>query len=613
MSATKTHELLRVATAGSVDDGKSTLIGRLLLDTKQLFDDQLESLEAGGNDLAHLTDGLRAEREQGITIDVAYRFFATPARSFIIADTPGHLRYTRNMVTGASTADVAIVLVDARAGLLEQSRRHAYLSSLLGIRHVVAAVNKMDLVDYREDEFREIERAFCALADGLGIPDARAIPISALEGDNVVDATDSMPWWDGPALLEHLESVEVAADRNLDDLRLPVQWVTRADDYRGFSGPLSGGILRPRDEVRVLPEDVTTRVERIDTFDGPVDVAFPPMAVTVVLEDKLDAGRGALIAGTENTPVSAREIEATVCWMGSDAAEPGHRYTLKHTSRRVRATVERVRSKVDMETYERQETETLELNDIGDVVLRLSEPIFADPYDTNRTTGAFILIDEHTHDTVGAGLVRKTRERTGRLTPTARDVTWHPSHVDRSDRWAKLGQSGATVWLTGLPASGKSTIATALEEALVEHGRFAYLLDGDNIRHGLSGDLGFDESSRFENIRRVAHVARLFADAGAVAVVSLVSPLREARDHARRLHDEAELPFYEVFVDTPVEECARRDPKGLYAKARQGRLSTLTGSGSPYEPPAEPELTVHTLEEDVDTFVARLLEALGVD
>ena len=605
------RELLRIATAGSVDDGKSTLIGRLLLDTKQLFDDQLESLEGGGGELAHVTDGLRAEREQGITIDVAYRFFATPARSFIIADTPGHLRYTRNMVTGASTADLAVVLVDARAGLLEQSRRHAYLSSLLGIRHVVAAVNKMDLVDYGEERFREIERDFCQLADHLGIPDAQAIPISALAGDNVVEATETMSWWDGPALLEHLESVEVAGDRFGGGFRLPVQWVTRADDYRGFSGPLAGGTVAPGDEVRVLPEDVVTRIERIDTYDGPVDTAFPPMAVTAVLADQLDAGRGALICAVDDSPVAAREIEATVCWMGSEPAEPGRRYQLKHTTRRVRATVERVRSKVDIATYERREAEGLELNDIGDLVLRLSEPIFADNYAENRTTGAFILIDEQTHDTVGAGLIRKTRERTGRLTPTARDVTWHPSHVDRGERWKSLGQSGATVWLTGLPASGKSTIATALEQRLVQEGRFAYLLDGDNIRHGLSGDLGFDESSRFENIRRVAHVARLFADAGAVSVVSLVSPLREARDHARRLHDEAELPFYEVFVDTPVEECARRDPKGLYARAREGRLSTLTGSGSPYEAPASPELTVRTLEEDVEAAVSRLLQLLS--
>jgi bifunctional enzyme CysN/CysC len=607
--AAPAHELLRLATAGSVDDGKSTLIGRLLLDTKQLFDDQLESLEDG--ELAHVTDGLRAEREQGITIDVAYRFFATPARSFIIADTPGHLRYTRNMVTGASTADLAIVLVDARAGLVEQSRRHAYLSSLLGIRHVVAAVNKMDLVDWDEGCFRTIESAWAALTGELGVPDPMAIPISALEGDNVVDPSARASWWDGPTLLGHLESVEVASDRNFEDIRLPVQWVARADDYRGFAGEIAGGVLKPGDHVRVLPEDVTTTIERIDTFDGPVDCAFPPMAVTAILADQLDAGRGAMIVGSEDAPIAAREIEATVCWMGDEPALVGDRYFLKHTSRRVRATVEIVRSRVDVASFERREADELELNDIGDLVLSLSEPIFADPYERNRRTGAFILIGEHAHDTVAAGLVRKTRERGRRPAPHSRDVTWHPSHLDREGRWSALQTTGATVWLTGLPASGKSTIATALEAALVGDGRFAYLLDGDNIRHGLSGDLGFDEASRFENVRRVAHVARLFADAGGVSVVALVSPLAEARNHARKLHEEAGLPFYEVFVDTPVEECAKRDPKGLYAKAKAGRLSTLTGSGSPYEPPTDPEVTVRTLEEEVDTAVARLLELLS--
>jgi bifunctional enzyme CysN/CysC len=497
-----------------------------------------------------------------------------------------------------------------RAGLVEQSRRHAYLSSLLGICHVVAAVNKMDLVDWDERCFRSIERDWAELASELGIPDAVAIPISALEGDNVVDPSAQAPWYDGPTLLGHLETVEIASDRNLDDVRLPVQWVVRSDDYRGFSGPVAGGVLKPGDEVKVLPEGVTTRVERIDTFDGPVYCAFPPMAVTAVLADQLDAGRGAMIVGADDAPVAARELEATVCWMGGEPAHPGARYILKHTSRRVRATVEIVRSRVDIGTFRRREAGELALNDIGDVVLSLSEPVFADPYDRNRQTGAFILIDEHSHDTVAAGLVRRARERGRAPAPHSRDVTWHPSKLDREERWKALGTRGATVWLTGLPASGKSTIAVALEEALVRGGRFAYLLDGDNLRHGLSGDLGFDEASRFENVRRVGHVARLFADAGGVSVVALVSPLAEARDHARRLHEEAGLPFFEVFVDTPVEECARRDPKGLYAKARDGRLSTLTGHGSPYEPPASPEVTIRTLEEDADAAVARLLELL---
>ena len=603
------HDLLRLATAGSVDDGKSTLIGRLLLDTKQLFDDQLEALESG--ELAHMTDGLRAEREQGITIDVAYRFFATPKRSFIIADTPGHVRYTRNMVTGASTAEAAIVLVDARKGLLEQSRRHAHISALLGIRHVVAAVNKMDLADFDEDVFRAIEREWLRDTDHLGIADSVAIPISALDGDNVVDPSDRLPWWDGPTLLGHLEDVEVARDRNFDDVRLPVQWVMRDGDHRRYAGQVAGGVLRPGDEVTVLPDGSRTRIERVDTFDGPLEAAFPPMAVTVTLADEIDAGRGAVIVGPDEPPPAARDLEATVCWMGGEPLRAGNRYLLKHTSKRVRATIERVDARVDVTTFEQERVEELGLNDVGDVVLRTSGPVFADPYERNRLTGAFILIDERTHDTVGAGLVREAREDDRRETPRSRDIVWHASHLDRGERWKAIGQRGATVWLTGLPASGKSTIAAALERELVAQGRVAYLLDGDNIRHGLSGDLGFDEVSREENIRRVGQVARLFADAGAVAVVSLVSPLRDARDAARELHRVADLPFVEVFVDTPVQECARRDPKGLYARARAGRLRNMTGEGMRYEAPEDPEVTIRTMQEDVDAAVARLLEWLA--
>src|SRR4051812_48672682 len=604
-----THDLLRLATAGSVDDGKSTLIGRLLLDTKQLFDDQLEALERG--ELAHVTDGLRAEREQGITIDVAYRFFATPRRSFIIADTPGHVRYTRNMVTGASTADLAVVLVDARKGLLEQSRRHAHISALLGIRHVVAAVNKMDLVDWDEAAFRRIEREWRREAGLLGIPDSLAVPISALEGDNVVEPSERAGWWDGPTLLGHLESVEVAGDRNYDDVRFPVQWIVRDGDLRAYAGQVAGGVLRPGDEVLVLPEGARTRIERIDTFDGPVDAAFPPMAVTVVLADQLDVGRGGLIVGADApAPVAARALQATVCWMGEEPLRPGNRYLLKHTTRRMRATVEAVDARVDVMTFDQQDADALELNDVGEVTLRTTSPVFADPYERNRTTGAFILIDERTHDTVGAGLVRETHDAPPGETPRSRDVVWHPSHLDREERWSATGQRGATIWLTGLPASGKSTIATALEAALVKRGRVAYLLDGDNIRHGLSGDLGFDEVSREENIRRVGQVARLFADSGVVALVSLVSPLAEARRAARELHEVAGLPFIEVFIDTPVHECARRDPKGLYARARAGRLRNLTGDGMRYEPPERPELIIRTTEEDVDGAVARLLEWL---
>jgi len=608
------RELLRIATAGSVDDGKSTLIGRLLLDAKGLYDDHAEALAP--EDLANVTDGLRAEREQGITIDVAYRYFATPRRSFIIADTPGHLRYTRNMVTGASTAALSLLLIDARTGVVEQTRRHAYLSSLLGIRNLVACVNKMDLVGWDEDRYRELEADFLAVVAELDVPAARAIPVSALAGDNVVDAGTHSPWYDGPSLLTHLEEVDVTAGRNLDDLRLPVQWVVRPSggphaDYRGFAGQLAGGVLHPGDEVVVLPAGSRTRVARIDTYDGPVDEAFPPMSVTVVLEDDLDVGRGALIAGVDRPPVAARELEATVCWMVERPLQAGQRYLLKHTTNTVRATVEKIHARIDIDRYEGQDTDTLELNDIGRVTLRTSGPVMADPYTSNRPTGAFILVDETTHDTAGGGMIRATAEGETVATKRSPGVTWHRGTLAREDRWDALEHGGATIWFTGLPASGKSTIAAALERELLARDRHAYLIDGDNVRHGLSGDLGFDAGDRSENVRRVAHVARLFADAGTLALVSLVSPARADRENARRLHDAADLAFLEVFVDTPVEECARRDPKGLYAQARQGRLSGLTGRDAPYEAPAEPDVVIRTQDESVDAAVHRLLALLA--
>jgi bifunctional enzyme CysN/CysC len=599
--------LLRIATAGSVDDGKSTLIGRLLLDSKQLLDDQLEALST--SELAHVTDGLRAEREQGITIDVAYRFFATPRRSFIMADTPGHLRYTRNTVTGASTADMALILLDARKGLLEQSRRHAYLSALLGIRHLVACVNKMDLVRWDEACFREIERDFRRLGERLGIADAHAIPTSALEGDNVVEPSRSMPWYGGPPLLGHLEQIEVARDRNLDDLRFPVQWIVRGEDERGYAGRVAGGVIEVGDEVVVLPQGSRTRIGRIDTPSGAASRAFPPMVATVGLADELDVTRGDMLVGAADPPPVARELHATVCWMADRPARAGERYLLKQTTRRVHATIDDVVNRVDFDSFDAEDADELGLNDIGRLLLKTSAAVVADPYADNRTTGAFILIDERTHDTVAAGMVELAREAAADPVRSP-DVTWHTGQLDRVTRWEALGQRGATVWLTGLPASGKSTIAAALERELLEWGRLAYLLDGDNIRHGLSEDLGFDPLSRTENIRRVAHVARLFADAGAVAVVSLVSPFRQDRDTARRLHAAAGLPFIEVFVDTPVEECARRDPKGLYARARAGRLAGLTGESAPYEPPESPEITIRTAEESTQRSAQRLLETI---
>jgi bifunctional enzyme CysN/CysC len=563
-------------------------------------------------DLAQLTDGLRAEREQGITIDVAYRFFATPARSFIIADTPGHVRYTRNMVTGASTAEAALVLVDARNGIVEQSRRHAYLSSLLGIRHLIACVNKMDLVDWDEGRFRAIESDFGALAGRLRVPDARAIPISALHGDNVVERSERTPWYDGSPLLAQLEALEIVSDRNFEDVRFPVQWIIRPrEGGRLYAGQVAGGILRPGDDVLVLPEGATTTIDRIETLDGPLDAAFPPMSVALHLADDLDVGRGSLICAPEDPPPVARRLEAMVCWMSETPLEPGGRYSLKHTTRTVRATVESLQSVIDLEHLgEAPRPAALALNDIGRVWLRTSAPVIADPYARNRPTGAFVLIDETTRDTVAAGMVLAAEEDDF-LPDRSPNVTWHEPSLSRDVRWAALGQRGATVWLTGLPASGKSTIAAEVERALVRAGRPAYLLDGDNVRHGISGDLGFSPADRAENARRIAGVARLFADAGVIALVSLVSPYAEDRALARAAHENAGLDFLEVFVDTPLEECERRDPKGLYARARAGDLPGFTGVDGPYEAPERPELVLRPLDEPVEGAVARLLDALG--
>ncbi|MGH2947094.1 MAG: adenylyl-sulfate kinase [Solirubrobacteraceae bacterium] len=600
-------DLLRLATAGSVDDGKSTLIGRLLYDSKALMADQVADAEV---DLSRLTDGLRAEREQGITIDVAYRFFATPERSFIIADTPGHILYTRNMVTGASTAEAAVVLVDARNGIIEQSRRHAYLSALLGIRHMVACVNKMDLVGWDEARFLEIEREFAAVAERLGVLDAAAIPVSALHGDNVVAPSARAPWYAGPPLLRYLERLEVAGDRTAGPARLPVQWVVRADG-RSSAGQVASGVLRPGDDVVVLPAGERTSVERVDTFDGPVEAAFPPMSVTVHLADDVDAGRGTMLAAGD-PPVVARRLDARICWMTDAPLRPGMRYQLKHTTRRVRATVESIDSKLDVQRLvDGPPVGELGLNDIARVHLDLSAPVMAEPYARNRVTGAFILIDEASRDTVAAGMVLSAHEDPGPPTgPHSPGVIWHEPALPRRERWSTLGFRGATVWLTGLPASGKSTIAEELERRLVALGRPAYLLDGENVRHGLSGDLGFSPADRHEHARRVASVARMFADAGMVTVVALVSPAAADREWARELHAEAGLDFVEAWVDTPLEECERRDPHGLYARARAGGLPGFTGVDATYEPPATPDVRLRGADEPVERSVARLLEAL---
>jgi bifunctional enzyme CysN/CysC len=621
-------ELLRFATAGSVDDGKSTLIGRLLYDSKQVFSDQLEHIEQTSRRMGHdfvdlslLTDGLRAEREQGITIDVAYRYFATAQRRFIIADTPGHEQYTRNMVTGASTADLVIVLIDARKGVIAQSRRHAFIASLLNIPHLVVCVNKMDLVDYGEERFAEIVEDFNRFAARLEIQDVTFIPISALDGDNVVERSTAMPWYQGPPLLYHLEHVHIASDRNLIDARFPVQWVIRprGSDYRAYAGQVAGGIIRPGDDVVVLPGGQHTTVAAIDSFAGPIQEAFPPMSVALRLTDDVDVGRGSTIARTHNQPAVSGSFESLLCWMSERPLDPRRRYLVKHTTRTAAVSALDVRYRIDVDTLHRDElTATLELNDLGRVRVELTSPLVFDSYRRNRITGSLIVIDEASNETVAAGVILDTEseveDATSPETKTERspNVRWQRTSITRRQRWDSLGCEGATVWFTGLPAAGKSTIAAAVEERLVRSGRVAYLLDGDNLRHGLNGDLGFDEAARAENVRRTAHVARLLAECGAVALVSLVSPYAADRELASALHAADDLPFVEVFVSTSLDRCEARDPKGLYARARAGELQGLTGVGAPYEPPTQPDVVLGACEEDIDTAVERVLDALSV-
>ena len=613
-----TRQLLRIATAGSVDDGKSTLIGRLMHDTDSLPLDHLEAVtdEEGVADLAALSDGLRAEREQGITIDVAYRFFSTEARSYILADTPGHERYTRNMFTGASNAHVAILLVDARAGVLRQTRRHARIAKLLGIKHFVATVNKIDLVDFDQNRFDEVSAELQRMAARLGGAELSVIPIAAKHGDNVVHRSENTDWYDGPTLLEYLEGVELSAPQpEAAKLRLPIQWVSRptADERRRYTGRLSAGTVSVGDSVVSLPAGTRSTVTAVDTLDDGRATAVAPLSVSIELADDIDVGRGdVFVSGTDDAtlPVLARELDATVCWFTETPLRAGDRVALKQTSKTVRATVQALHTRLDPETLDELDNPVeLSLNDIGEVTLRTSSVVIADSYSDNRDSGAFILIDETSNETIGAGTIIEPREvKPG--TQTRNDIRWHPSSLDRDYRWNATAQRGATIWFTGLPASGKSTVAVAVERALVESGDVAYLLDGDNIRHGLSDDLGFTAGDRAENIRRVGHLTRLFADAGVVALASLVSPLKSDREIARALSDAAKLPFIEVYICTSVEECEKRDPKGLYARARAGELTGLTGIDAPYEPPENPDLALDTTSADIDELVAKVLDVL---
>lgn len=561
-------------------------------------------------DLALVTDGLRAEREQGITIDVAYRYFATPKRKFIIADTPGHIQYTRNMVTGASTAQLVIVLVDARHGLLEQSRRHAFLASLLGIRHLVLAVNKMDLIGWDQKEFESIRDEFHAFAARLDVQDVTSIPVSALHGDNVVAKSDRTPWYEGPSLLSHLEEVYLAGDRNLVDVRFPIQYVIRPhtlehQDHRSYAGTVASGVMRPGDEVVVLPVGKTTTITAIDGPTGPVAEAFPPMAVAVRLADDIDISRGDMIARTHNQPRVTREFDATVCWMADTAAlEPGRDYVIKHTTRTTRARVTALDYRLNVNTLHRDKTATaLKLNELGRVSLRTHVPLLLDEYTRNASTGSFILIDPDTNGTVAAGMVlRDVSARTA-----SPNTVRHRSLVTAEDRTIR----GRTVWLTGLSGAGKSSVAMLAERKLLEKGIPAYVLDGDNLRHGLNADLGFSMADRAENLRRLAHVATLLADSGQIVLVPAISPLAEHRELARKVHADAGFEFFEVFCDTSLEECERRDPKGLYAKARAGEITHFTGIDSPYQRPKNPDLrlTPHRNLDEQAQLIIDMLES----
>jgi bifunctional enzyme CysN/CysC len=612
-------ELLRLATAGSVDDGKSTLIGRLLYDAKGIFEDQLEAIrrtsEQRGNpetDLALLTDGLRAEREQGITIDVAYRYFATPKRKFIIADTPGHTEYTRNMVTGASSAHLALILIDARKGVIEQTRRHAFLSSMLGIPHMVVCINKMDLVDWDQATFERIKSDFMEFAARLNVRDITFIPISALRGDNVVHRSENLWWYDGSPLLSHLEQVYIGSDENFIDPRFPVQYVIRTQmgegpDFRGYAGTVASGVLRPGDDVLVLPSGTTSRIATITTADGEITEAFPPMAVVITLTDDIAVSRGDILCRPNNRPTVSPVIEATVCWMDERSSLAlGRTYLIKHNTRTVRAQVQSLQYRLDINGLHRDdEAETLGLNEIGRVSFHCTEPLLVDDYTTNRATGSFILIDPSTNGTVGAGVIRVIA-----ATHASPNVVLHGGQLTRERRFSALGTKGATVLFTGLSGSGKSTVAAAVEEAFVMSGRPAFMLDGDNLRHGICGDLGFSEKDRTENVRRAGEVARMFAEAGTMALVSLISPCAEDRRQIRTLHEEAGLPYVEVFMDTPLEECERRDPKGLYARARAGQLPGFTGIDAPYEAPDDAELVLRPSSGDVSAQASLVLALL---
>jgi bifunctional enzyme CysN/CysC len=646
-------ELLRIATAGSVDDGKSTLIGRLLLDSKAIYEDQLAAIERASRqrgdaevDLALLTDGLRAEREQGITIDVAYRYFSTPRRKFVIADTPGHVQYTRNMVTGASTAELAIVLIDARKGVLTQSRRHGFIATLLQIPHILVAVNKMDLVGYDEAVFTAIAAEYKAFAEQLSVRSVAFIPIAALHGDNVVNASEHMPWYTGPSLMQYLEAVDAGMHRNRLDFRFPVQLAVRPhQDFRGFAGQVASGEVSVGDDVLVLPSRQVSRVRTIVAGGEEMATAAQGDSVILTLEHEIDISRGDMIVHPHNPPHAANRLEATLCWLSTESLDPKRSYLLQHTTRQVSATIAKIRHRIDVDTLEQHAAGALNLNEIGEVTLYTTQPLFFDDYAANRSTGSFILIDAYSHNTVAAGMIRSRTsgalppaplskpsdqvdttaatevfrqpvapeslrggaevDHLAAARPRSTNVVWENAAVTRAQRELRNGHAAAVLWFTGLSGAGKSTVAQALEQRLFALGCQTFYLDGDNVRHGLNGDLGFSAAERKENIRRVAEVAKLAFDHGHLALCTFISPFREDRDSARALLPQGR--FLEIAVNCELDECIRRDPKGLYKRALAGDLPEFTGVSSPYEEPPAPEIAIATDALSVEQCVEAIL------
>ncbi len=605
------RSLLRFLTCGSVDDGKSTLIGRLLYDAQLIYEDQLLGLsiesqrklgDATALDLSLLVDGLQAEREQGITIDVAYRFFSTAKRRFIVADTPGHEQYTRNMATGASTADLAVLLVDARKGLLIQTHRHSCIASLLGIRHVVLAVNKMDLVDFDEHIFRQIEAQYREFAKQLRFTSITAIPLSALNGDNVFRHSVNMPWYQGKTFMSFLEDVDVDTHLVDDVFRMPVQWVNRPhQDFRGFSGTIVGGSVRVGDSITIQPIGTQASVARIVEFNGDLEHASRQQAVTIVLDREVDASRGSVLCHPTSQPSIADKVSAHIIWMHDTPAQPGRQYVCKLGTMTVPAVLTKIQHKIDVNTMNPLPAEQLDKNEIGLCVVQFEGNVPHDLYAQNRSMGGFILIDRISNDTVAGGMIQEDLV-------SSRNITWQHLDVDKSTRALLKNQKPCVLWLTGLSGAGKSTIANLVERALTAENKHTYILDGDNIRHGLSSDLGFTATDRIENIRRVSEVARLLTDAGIIVIVSLISPFQSERDRARRTLPNGE--FVEIFVDTPLEECERRDPKGLYRKARAGTIRGMTGIDSPYEAPTNPELHIQTVQQSPESSALKIVQWL---